>query len=31
MKTKNQFQAVATAVRKSAVCLHRWFATWRWV
>ena len=30
-KRKTSFTAVASAVRESSLCLHRSFATWRWV
>ena len=30
-KRKTGFSAIASAVRESAVCLYRSFATWRWV
>ena len=30
-KRKTSFRAVASAVRESAVCLHRSFATYKWV
>jgi len=30
-KRKTCFRAIASAVRETAVCLHRSFATWRWV